>query len=93
MFHPRLRAFNFAMRAVAQGPPMAIAVLRVCLALRRTTRPLRWSSGALCVHPVVASVLTPGRDPDCARRPGRAWPHLATRAGIVHLKIFGSCAA
>jgi hypothetical protein len=29
VFHPRLRAFNFAMRAVAQGLPMAIAVLRV----------------------------------------------------------------
>jgi hypothetical protein len=26
VFHPRLRAFNFVMRAVALGPPMAIVV-------------------------------------------------------------------
>jgi hypothetical protein len=70
VFHPRLRAFNFAMRAVAQGPPMAIAVLRVTSPFVDGPAPAVVIGRVVCPS-CRSECPDPGRDPGCVRRPGR----------------------
>ena len=75
---------------LSEAASAASGILRVPAAAprsRRRSSPAAlawWSSGSVCAHAVVVSVLTPAETLIAARRLAGARPHLAAVAGIVH---------